>query len=151
MGPLDFIKEAGASLFGRDKKEDQEIYDLLAQPFGADISNLKVEFKDGVVSLFGGYKSQAVKEKAVLLAGNVKDVKAVDNSHFSAPVEEQVEFYTVKPGDSLSKIAKAKVKTDKRDCQMLAHLLRTELLPEVYQRWKKTEKSRRSCGRGSFM
>jgi transposase len=33
-------------------------------------------------------------------------------------------------------IAKAKVKTDKRDSQMLAHLLRTDLVPEVYQRSK---------------
>jgi transposase len=33
-------------------------------------------------------------------------------------------------------IAKAKVKTDKRDSQMLAHLLRTGLVPEVYQRSK---------------
>jgi transposase len=33
-------------------------------------------------------------------------------------------------------IAEAKVKTDKRDSQMLAHLLRTDLVPEVYQRSK---------------
>src|SRR4030042_3045883 len=33
-------------------------------------------------------------------------------------------------------IAKAKEKTDKRDSQMLAHLLRTDLVPEVYQRSK---------------
>jgi len=31
-------------------------------------------------------------------------------------------------------IAKAKIKTDKRDSFMLAHLLRTELIPEVYKR-----------------
>jgi len=33
-------------------------------------------------------------------------------------------------------IAKAKVKTDKRDSQLLAHLLLTDLVPEVYQRSK---------------
>jgi transposase len=31
-------------------------------------------------------------------------------------------------------IAKAKIKTDKRDSKMLAHLLRTDLIPEVYKR-----------------
>ena len=31
-------------------------------------------------------------------------------------------------------IAKAKIKTDKRDSFMLAHLLRTDLIPEVYKR-----------------
>lgn len=106
MGLLDFIKDAGASLFGKGKKEDQEVYNLLTQTFGADISNLKVEYKDGIVSLFGSCKTQAVKEKAVLLAGNIKGVKAVNDTQFTAPVEEQVEYYTVKPGDSLSKIAK---------------------------------------------
>jgi len=33
-------------------------------------------------------------------------------------------------------IAKAKVKTDKRDSRILAHLLRTDLVPDVYQRSK---------------
>ncbi len=106
MGLLDFIKDAGASLFGGGKKEDQEINDLLQSTFGAEISSLKVEFKDGVVSLFGSCTTQAVKEKAILLAGNVKGVKAVDDTYFTAPKEEEVEFYTVKSGDSLSKIAK---------------------------------------------
>ena len=31
-------------------------------------------------------------------------------------------------------IAKAKIKTDKRDSLMLAHLLRMDLIPEVYRR-----------------
>jgi len=31
-------------------------------------------------------------------------------------------------------IAKAKIKTDKRDSKILAHLLRTDLIPEVYKR-----------------
>ena len=85
---------------------DQEINNLLLSTFGTEISNLKVEFDDGVVSLSGSCESQAVKEKAILLAGNVKGVKAVDDTEFAAPVEVEVEFYTVKPGDSLSKIAK---------------------------------------------
>jgi nucleoid-associated protein YgaU len=106
MGLLDFIKDAGESLFGGGRDEAQEINDLLQSTFGTDISSLKVEFDDGVVFLSGSCESQAVKEKAILLAGNVKGVKAVDDTNFTAPVEEEVEFYTVKPGDSLSKIAK---------------------------------------------
>lgn len=106
MGLLDFIKDAGASIFGGGRDEDQEIHDLLGSTFGTEIINLKVEYEDGVVRLYGSCDSQATKEKAVLLAGNVKGVQAVDDTYFTAPVEEEVEYYTVQPGDSLSKIAK---------------------------------------------
>lgn len=43
---------------------------------------------------------------------------------------------TIAHAKEVKSIAKAKVKTDKRDSQMLAHLLRTDLVPEVYQRSK---------------
>ena len=106
MGLLDFIKEAGASVFGGGRDEDQEIHGLMESTFGTEINNLKVEYEDGIVTLYGSCDSQATKEKAILIAGNVKGVKAVDDTYFTAPVQEEVEFYTVQPGDSLSKIAK---------------------------------------------
>ena len=40
-------------------------------------------------------------------------------------------------------IAKAKIKTDKRDSWMLAHLLRTDLIPEVYKRSRENRESQR--------
>lgn len=108
MGLFDFVKDAGPSLFGRGRKEAEEITDLLRSAFGEQISSLKAEFGNGIVTLYGSCDTQATKEKAVLLAGNVKGVKGVDDTYFTAPVsEEEVEFYVVKPGDSLSKIAKA--------------------------------------------
>jgi len=106
MGLIDFIKDAGASIFGSGRDEDQEIHALLDSTFGTEINNLKVEYEGGIVKLYGSCDSQATKEKAILLAGNVKGVKAVDDTYFTAPVEEEVEYYTVQPGDSLSKIAK---------------------------------------------
>lgn len=107
MGLLDFIKDAGAGIFGRGRSEAEEITDLLNSTFGEKISDLKVEFKDGVVTLYGSCDTQATKEKAMLLAGNVKGVSGVNDVYFSAPkAEEEIEFYIVKPGDSLSKIAK---------------------------------------------
>ena len=44
-----------------------------------------------------------------------------------------VEVVMAHPKD-VKAIAKAKIKTDKRDSHMLAHLLRTGLIPEVYRR-----------------
>jgi nucleoid-associated protein YgaU len=107
MGLLDFIKDAGASLFGRGRNETEEIADLLTTTFGEQISNLKVEFSDGIVTLYGACDTQATKEKAVLIAGNVKGVSGVNDVYFtSPPAEEEVEYYVVQSGDSLSKIAK---------------------------------------------
>ncbi len=45
------------------------------------------------------------RKKAILLAGNVKGISKVVDDYFTAPAETK--FYTVKKGDSLSKIAKA--------------------------------------------
>ncbi len=107
MGLLDFIKDAGASLFGRGRDEKEEIKDLLESTFGDQISDLKVEFEKNVVTLYGTCNTQATKEKAMLLAGNVKGVAAVNDVYFHVPVEvEETLYYVVQSGDSLSKIAK---------------------------------------------
>jgi nucleoid-associated protein YgaU len=109
MGLLDFIKDAGASIFGRGRDEKEEITDLLNSTFPNQISNLQVDYADGVVTLHGSCDSQATKEKAVLLAGNVKDVVGVNDEYFTAPPDKEevkVEYYVVQRGDSLSKIAK---------------------------------------------
>jgi nucleoid-associated protein YgaU len=107
MGMFDFLKDVGASLFGKGKNEAEEIEKMLTAELGDKIENLKVEFDDGVVTLSGSCDSHATKEKAVLLAGNVKGVASVNDADFMAPEpEEETEFYTVERGDSLSKIAK---------------------------------------------
>jgi nucleoid-associated protein YgaU len=107
MGMFDFLKDVGASLFGGGKDEAEEITKLLTTDLGNRIEDLKVEFDDGVVTLSGSCDSHATKEKAVLLAGNVKGVEKVEDEALTAPKPEEVtEFYTIKSGDSLSKIAK---------------------------------------------
>ncbi len=107
MGMFGFLKDVGASLFGGGKNEAEEIEKLLKTDLGTKITDLKVEFDDGIVTLSGNCDSHATKEKAVLLAGNIKGVEKVNDESFTAPEpEEETEFYTVKSGDSLSKIAK---------------------------------------------
>jgi len=108
MGLFDFVKDVGSSIFGRGN-EAEKIDEMLKTNLGASIENLKVEFDDGTVTLFGQCADQAVKEKAVLLAGNLKGVEKVIDDHLTAPPppeEEKTEFYTIQRGDSLSKIAK---------------------------------------------
>ncbi|MBN1153554.1 peptidoglycan-binding protein LysM [candidate division KSB1 bacterium] len=107
MGMFDFLKDVGTSLFGGGKNEAEEIKKLLEKDLSGRIENLEVAFDDGVVTLSGKCDSDATREKAILLAGNVKGVERVDDQNLTAPApEEETEFYTVKRGDSLSKIAK---------------------------------------------
>ena len=107
MGFFDFIGDVGASIFGGGKDEAEEIQKLIETDLGDKVTDLKVEFDDGTVTLTGNCDSHATKEKAVLLAGNVKGVQKVNDDNLIAPEpEEETEFYTVKRGDSLSKIAK---------------------------------------------
>lgn len=107
MGVFGFMKDVGANLFGKGKKESESITELLNKDLPGKIENLKVDFSKGIVKLSGICDSHATKEKAVLLAGNVKGVESVNDEALEAPEpEETTEFYTVKKGDSLSKIAK---------------------------------------------
>lgn len=98
--------KCGADLF-KGGDEAEEVQEMLKMEFGDRISDLKVEFEDGEVTLAGNCDSQATREKAVLLAGNIKGVENVNDENFSAPPDEvPTEFYVIQKGDSLSKIAK---------------------------------------------
>ena len=104
MGLFDFMKNVGADLFKGGKDESKEVEALLATEFGDKITDLKVEHKDGEVTLSGACVDEATKEKAILLAGNIKGVGQVVSDNLTAPASS--EFYTIQSGDSLSKIAK---------------------------------------------
>ena len=52
--------------------------------------------------------------------------------------------------EEVKAIAKAKIKTDKRDSWMLAHLLRADLIPEVYKRSRENRESQRVLRQRAF-
>ena len=107
VGLFDFIKDVGASILGKEN-DAGEIEDLVLRELGSEIRDLEVEYRDGRVKLSGVSESQAAREKAILLAGNIKGVESVDGDDLTFPQDaEPVEFYTVKRGDSLSRIARA--------------------------------------------
>ena len=118
MGLLDFLKDAGKDLFGGKKgSEAEEIKKEIERALGSNISNLGVRYDDGRVTLQGQAKSQAAKEKAALIAGNVKGVSNVDDDGIrvggqagsaqtaGTATAVRSRYYTVKSGDTLSKIA----------------------------------------------
>lgn len=106
MGLFDFAKDMGKKLFDSEDDAPSKIKDALSTD-NPGISDLDVSYADGKVSLSGKAASAEAMEKAVLMAGNVQGVTDVDVSGLDAPTAEAgVLYYTVKSGDSLSKIAK---------------------------------------------
>lgn len=121
MGIFDFFKKAGSNVFKNEEAEaakeaaeaaaanarkESLLADIISS-IGIDIENLEVKLNGDVVTVHGSADSQSDKEKVILALGNIDGISAVDDR---ITVEEEVEqsrFYTVKSGDTLSKIAKA--------------------------------------------
>lgn len=62
-----------------------DIQDMLTKELGNQIRNLKVEIYDTRADLFGECDSIAIKEKAILLTGNVKGIEKVNSFHLKTP------------------------------------------------------------------
>ncbi|MDO5652241.1 MAG: peptidoglycan-binding protein LysM [Moraxella sp.] len=124
MGIFSFAKDVGDKIFHRNKKEEaaptatpaaepsaQDIANLLLariQEQNVQISGLKVSYNGDTdtVTLAGTAKTQADRERARLAAGNVQHVEVVVDDMEVETAEEESRFYTVKSGDTLSKVAK---------------------------------------------
>lgn len=106
MGLFNFAKEVGKHLFGKEAEASEKIKEEIERD-NPGINDLKVDYKDGVVSLSGHADSPEAMEKAVLMAGNVKGVAEVKADQLEAPAQTaKVEFYVIEKGDTLSAIAK---------------------------------------------
>jgi nucleoid-associated protein YgaU len=112
MGLFDFVKDAGERIFGKDRDaaaDDAQKAAALRNVItgvGLDVSKVDIAYADGVVTLEGSAPSQEDREKMVLIAGNTQGVSQVDDRlTVEQPTPEAI-FYTVKSGDTLSKIAK---------------------------------------------
>ncbi len=106
MGLFDFVKEIGKKLFSREDDAAENIKKHIEEA-NPGIAGLNVSFENGVVSLSGQASSPEAMEKAVLMAGNVAGVSEVKVDGLQAPpVQEKVEYYVIKQGDTLSALAK---------------------------------------------
>lgn len=125
MGLFSFLKNAGAKIFDKAEKEvpktnveegrvseetlrRQKIVLLngVVNGLGVEVRNLDIDFDDEIVKVRGEVDSQADREKIILSLGNVGGVSGVDDDITVITPEPEAEFYEVKKGDSLSKIAK---------------------------------------------
>jgi nucleoid-associated protein YgaU len=124
MGLFSFLKDAGAKLFHHttttptttttnpvypQKVHDDNLAALnkAVHDTGIDIKDLRIDLQGDTVTAYGEAATQAEKEKVVLVLGNVEGIAVVDDRLTVAEAPEpESDFYEVKKGDSLSKIAK---------------------------------------------
>ena len=65
MGLLDFARDVGRQLFDTDAEAADNIKQHLEMKLSG-ISNVEVEFDDGVATVCGDCANQAVKDRAIL-------------------------------------------------------------------------------------
>jgi nucleoid-associated protein YgaU len=121
MGIFDFLKSAGQKLIpGKDDEptnagdlSEQEVEDLTfgnrlaryAMELGVPVEGLKVRFKDGTATVEGKADSQVHRETVIIAIGNTEGVAHVEDRMTVVHSAPEATFYTVKSGDTLSKIA----------------------------------------------
>jgi nucleoid-associated protein YgaU len=132
MGLFDFVRDAGEKIFGKDddqaKKQEpgakpastgapaktgptwdelrEKALTQLLQKHGFGVTALSVDVAGERVTVTGKVPSQEVREKVVLVLGNTAGIAQVDDRLEVERREPAAQFYTVKAGDTLSKIAK---------------------------------------------
>jgi nucleoid-associated protein YgaU len=129
MAFIDFIKSAGEKLFhpgsasaaqpsaaGASSAEKSAAADAAAgdailayvKSQNLDATALTITYDSGteVVTVYGVAKDQATREKIILCCGNVANVSRVDDKMSVDQSGPEAKFYTVKSGDTLSKISK---------------------------------------------
>ena len=125
MGLFSFIKEAGAKVFGKKEEKRQAPNPQIAEHIKEEqavekskleslqdtvralnipIENMNLAFSQAV-TVTGRTKTNADREKVILAIGNVEGVSIVEDKIEVEQAEPEAQFYTVKKGDSLSKIA----------------------------------------------
>ena len=133
MGVFSFAKDIGDKIFNRDDAKHQAKVETNAstntpvkesepsaqsvanillrriQQQNLNISDLKVKYNGttDTAEISGSARTQADREKAIIAIGNVQHVaKVIDNISIEEDAPEST-MYTVKSGDSLSKIAQS--------------------------------------------
>src|SRR5436305_5041459 len=89
----------------QEKQKETALANLVNQ-MGFHVQDLFIDVEGDKVLVKGKANSQEEKEKIVLLLGNSEGIGSVDDQLQVANPEPAAQYYDVKPGDNLSKIAK---------------------------------------------
>ena len=107
MGILNFVRGVRRQLFNTDAEAADNIKQYLEIRL-TGISDVDVDFDDGVATISGDCESPAVREQVILLACDLKGVKTVVADNLAAPEPEATqalncEIYEIRSGDTLAK------------------------------------------------
>lgn len=112
----EFLKNAGAMVVKARENKAEEARIYINKMLGSQddaVKGLKIDFDDDTVKLYGKCNSQKAMEKAILIAGNINGVSKVISDGLEVVGKtlkggkgSKVRFYTIKSGDTLSRIAK---------------------------------------------
>jgi nucleoid-associated protein YgaU len=107
MGLLSFAKTVGEKFFGASEANAAPADQLKkeAEKHGLDLSKTDIKVEGDKVILSGQSASTEEAEKIALAVGNSVGVSTVENNLTVANKGPDSKFYTVKSGDTLSKIA----------------------------------------------
>jgi nucleoid-associated protein YgaU len=106
MSLFGFAKNIGRKIIGKESEADEKVRDFLESD-NPGIQNLGVKVHGDVVELSGETDDPEAVEKAVLMAGNIEGIGEVKIQGLkSPPISEDVDYYEIQSGDTLSKIAK---------------------------------------------
>ena len=114
MGLFSFIKNAGSKVFGGSETAEEKaakVQEHLAK-YNFDLTNVKFSVKEEEVTVSGQAKNIDEKQRILATAGNVEGISSVhDGLTLKEPLKIEIPdisktMYTVKSGDSLSKISK---------------------------------------------
>lgn len=120
MGLFSFLKNAGSKIFNKksepekeaSKEDTSEVHSKIkaladeVNRLGIPITGLQLELGESV-KVSGRTATNADREKIILALGNVEGISVVEDEITVTNPEPEATFYTVKSGDTLSKISKA--------------------------------------------
>ncbi len=105
MSLFGFAKNIGRKVIGKESEADEKVREFL-EADNPGINNLGVKVNGDIVELTGDTEDPDALEKAVLMAGNIEGIADVKVAGVKAPpIKQDVEYYEIRAGDTLSKIA----------------------------------------------
>lgn len=106
MGIFDFVFGSGDKVEAKSDAERAASLQNRVIKLGLKVDQLEVDVSGDTVTVSGTVPTQQDREKVVLAVGNTEGIAKVDDRLEVEKKEPEAKFYTVKSGDSLSKIAK---------------------------------------------
>jgi nucleoid-associated protein YgaU len=103
MGLIQFVKDAGKKLFGKDDDPAEAIRKEVAE-LGLE-GDVEVKVEGDKVVIAGSAPSKELKEKIVLAAGNIEGIASVEDKIATDGADPDSAYHTVEKGDTLWAIA----------------------------------------------